>query len=76
MTHRTPPTTPAAFRRDAEAALRRRNPDNLRLVWTTPPHKVVWPSGKAGFTGTLRAVTPDKVRVLNVTLRGTTLAGF
>jgi hypothetical protein len=73
-----PPTTVAGFRRDAEAAFRRRNPDaeNVRLVWTEQPRAVVFPTGKRGFVGTLRVASPGyAVRIFHVTLCGNVLAG-
>ena len=75
---KNPPTTVAAFRRAAEAAFLRSNdiPD-VTLVWIHPAQAVVFPTGKRGFVGTLKASAPGyRTRTLHVSLCGSTLSGF
>jgi hypothetical protein len=80
--HRSaPPATPSAFRKAAEAAFHRSNPDaaadGARLVWLDPPRRIVFPTGKAGFIGTLRVKAPGySLRTFHVTLCGTSLTGI
>ena len=46
------PKTPAQFRRQAEAGLRRENPDaEIAFDWKFGPKRCTYPTGLKGFTG-------------------------
>jgi hypothetical protein len=56
------PTTAAQFKRAAEAAFRRANPDadtvGLVINWTHGPKRVTFPTGLKGYSGVGTAAAP------------------